>query len=237
MNKYKTLIIEDNLPFAIKIEKHLVEWGHQVLGIIDNSKEALEVIKTQEPDLIIIDINIKGQLNGVEIAHSIKNLKIPVIFITGRKDEQIYKEAQSTTGISYLVKPFDMKTLQGVIDFALPERKTGQQEKSDEQYFYIKKNNQLLKIDKTQISWLKADGNYCDFYIGTAKYTVRMSLKKVLAKLPKKEFLKIHKSHAVRISDIDGIFLSKNQIRVGEVYLPLGRNFREELLQRVKQLE
>ncbi len=236
MNRYRTLIIEDNLPFAIKIEKHLVEWGHQVLGIIDNSKEALEAIKTQEPDLIIIDINIKGQLNGVEIAHEIKNLKIPVIFITGRKDEQIYKEAQSTTGISYLVKPFDMKTLQGVIDFALPEQQLPKKKKSDEHYFFIKKNNQLIKIDKSEISWIKADGNYCDFYIGTNKYTIRMSLKKVLAKLPKKEFLKIQKSHAARITDIDGIFLSKNQIRIGEIFLPLGRNFREELLRRIKHL-
>jgi len=227
MNTHQILIVEDNLSFAIKVERHLKEWGHEVIGIMDNSEEVFNSIYLKIPTLILMDINIKGALNGVDIAAKIQSLSIPVIFITGRRDVATFEAAKKAKGIQYLVKPFDMLTLKAAIEFSFQMDTIRRQES----FLFIRKGKEMIRIGVEQIDWIKSDGNYCDLYVEGKRYSMKISMKKLLKESKLKDFIRIHKSYGVHKNKIRGVFLSENQLRVGEELLPLGRNYRDEIFQ------
>ena len=94
---------------------------------------------------------------------------------------------------------------------------------SNERDFFIRSNNKLHRLRLKDILWIHADGNYC--YINTAekKFAVKISLRRLAAKLPPKEFTRIHKSYLVRTECIDGIDIHENTVFLGQQKLPLGR--------------
>ncbi len=227
MNVHQVLIIEDNLSFAIKIERHLKEWGHEVIGIMDNSEDVFNSIYINIPTLILMDINIKGTLNGVDIAEKIQKFSVPVIFITGRRDVATFEAAKEAKGIQYLVKPFDMLTLKAAIEFS-PQREIVVEKQ--ENFLFVRKGKEMVRVGVEQIDWIKSDGNYCDLCVGDKRYSIKISMRKLLEESKLKDFLRIHKSYAVHKNKIEGVFLSENQLRVGGELLPLGRHYREEIL-------
>lgn len=237
----RIVIIEDNFPFAIELEMHLKSWGYEVIDIQDNGEDAIAVITEENPDLILMDISIIGPYNGVDVAKKIKGLDIPIIYMTGDKSRTNYQNAKTTTGISYLVKPFDMLTLKGVIEFyfkrqAEPQEKPHQSPSNSNELF-VRKNKELVKIASDSVDWISSTGNYCIISADGKKYIVRKSMKNTMSLLPKGDFVKIHKSYSIRIKSVSGIFLSENKVRVGEDMLPLGRNYRKKIVDLIKHIQ
>lgn len=237
MESQHILIIEDNLSFALELEIYLANWGSKELKTIDNSADALAYINDTPPDLILMDINIKGKLNGVEIAQKIKHLEIPIIFITGQKEEHFYEDAKNTNAVSYLIKPFDEMTLRGAIELSLlnnqiPKIIKKESRKSD--IFFIRKGKTLQKISIKDIKWVKSDSNYCDLIWGEHKSTIKMPIKKLMEQLPEDEFIRIHRQYIIRIGKIENVMLTKGIVRVEDRYFPIGRTYKKELLKRMK---
>lgn len=235
MDKHRILIVEDNFLFAVKLEKNLVEWGHEVLSILDSGANVFEFLKSETPTLILMDINLKGEFNGVDIANQISNKGIPIVFITGRTDEETFEAAKkTTTGITYLVKPFDMLTLRGAIDFN-PFLQLEKSEKSErESVLFIRKNKELVKVKTEDISHIKSDRNYCDIFAGDKIFFLKISLTKLMEELPEESFIKIHRSYVVNLGDVDSVFLSTNQIKIKDKTLPIGRKYKKDFLARIE---
>jgi len=250
--KYRILIVEDNLAFAISMEEKLHEWDHDVIGIIDNGNEAIETIQKENPDIILMDINIKGDFNGIEVAHSVKELDSSIIFVTGEKDENIFNAATNTKGISYLVKPFDMLSLRGAVELAtinkvqkaikpndsmqIEIQSSIDASTSDTKKLYFRKKKELIQIDLIDLNWMESDRNYCDLYTKDQRFTIRISLRRLQELLPTDKFIKVHKRFIVRLDAIDKVVLSKNQIHIGENIIFLGRKFRTEFLDRIRRI-
>lgn len=231
------LIIEDNLSFAIELEMNLSKWGYENVVNIDNSAEALEYIFTKSPDLILMDINIKGSLNGVQIAQKITTLNIPIIYMTGQRDEQFYADAKNTNAVSYLIKPFDELSLRGAIEFALPKKsnsKSVEIERVEEDYFFVRKKNSLSKINTKDITHISSAGNYCDIFYKDTKNTLKISLVRLMNQINDDHLIQIHKSYVIRLNKIDEIVLSKNEVKIGEYSVPIGRRYKKEFLERMK---
>ena len=110
----KILIVEDDAIIAQLLEHHLREFGHCVIDIIHNGNRALDRIYSQHPDLVCLDINLEGTVDGIDIAQVIdKKHKIPYLFITALSDESTIIRAQKVNPLAYLVKPFrgeDLRT-------------------------------------------------------------------------------------------------------------------------------
>ena len=123
--RLKVLIVEDNFSFAIELEMLLEELNYEVISKHDNSATALEAIFSKEPDLILMDINIKGELNGVEIGQKIIGLNIPILYITSFKDEATYREAAKSNMIGYLVKPIEKYSLRTAVQLAIEKAHSG----------------------------------------------------------------------------------------------------------------
>jgi len=118
--KAKVLIIEDEAIIAKDIAFTLEESGYQVIGMAKNGDLVLDLLQQIQPDVALIDINIKGSLNGIAIAKIIKEkFQFPYIFLTSHTDHETLQEASKTLPYGYIVKPFTGKDLKSNIEMAL----------------------------------------------------------------------------------------------------------------------
>jgi CheY-like chemotaxis protein len=112
----KILIVEDDFIVAIDLKIHLEKMGYHVLDITDNGNDALKKTRETNPDLILMDIHLKGNIDGIDTAQKINNLyHVPVIYVTGYNDKNTIKRANITEPFGYIVKPFEDKEIQTLI--------------------------------------------------------------------------------------------------------------------------
>ncbi len=128
---YKVLIVEDDAIIAQLIEHYLIELGHQVIDIIHNGDRALDAIHYHTPDLILLDINLEGTKDGIQLAEIIEaKYNMPYIFITALSDNRTLSRIKDLSPVSYIVKPFKEEDLRVSITIGMAnhKRKTSNQE-------------------------------------------------------------------------------------------------------------
>ena len=120
MDMVKILIVEDERLIAKVLAKNLKQIGYNVVAIIDSGELALEKIPQLKPDLVLMDIIIKGEIDGVEAASQIyKKYNIPIIFVTAYTDENVLAMGKEIGCYGYVVKPCKKQELNTAIDLAL----------------------------------------------------------------------------------------------------------------------
>ncbi|MEL7668913.1 response regulator [Methanobacterium sp.] len=116
----KIIIVEDESIVAWDLEQRLKLLGHEVVGIAASGADALNLVKNNKVDLILMDIILKGNLNGIETAILIKkDYNIPIIYNSANSDFKTLEEIKKTEPYEYLVKPFDDTKLKKAINNAL----------------------------------------------------------------------------------------------------------------------
>ncbi|MDD3135416.1 MAG: response regulator [Methanoregula sp.] len=114
------LIVEDDFIVAKLIEKSLVDIGYFVTGLVATGEEAIVKSETEHPDLVLMDINLKGKMDGIAASGKIHaTLNIPVIFLTAFSDQKTFERALATAPYGYIIKPFSLSTLSTTIEMAL----------------------------------------------------------------------------------------------------------------------
>lgn len=123
MSKTKILIVEDERIVAIDIKATLEDEGFEIVDIVISGEEAIKKALELKPDLILMDIFLKGQLNGIEATQQIKEkMDIPVIFLTAYEDKKTMDKAQETNPLGYIIKPFEEDFLVSFIKKVLPSK-------------------------------------------------------------------------------------------------------------------
>jgi CheY-like chemotaxis protein len=113
-------LIEDDPIISRTTEWRITRLGYTCCGIADNGPDAIAKINASSPDVILIDITLRGPMDGIAIAdHLGKNTEIPYIFLTGSVDAPTLAQAKATNPRGYLVKPFDDNNLKAAIEMAL----------------------------------------------------------------------------------------------------------------------
>ena len=116
----KILIVEDDFIVAIDLKLHLEKMGYNVLDITDNGNDALNKTRETNPDLILMDIHLKGNIDGIDTAQQIIDLyHVPVIYLTGYNDKNTRKRANTTEPFGYIVKPFEDNEIKILIGMAV----------------------------------------------------------------------------------------------------------------------
>ncbi|MDH7511327.1 MAG: diguanylate cyclase [Clostridiales bacterium] len=120
MEKTRILIVEDEGLIARDIENMVKNAGYEVCGVVSTGEEAVEEVDKTEPDLILMDIVLRGSMDGVEAAERIRTrVSIPVIYLTAHTDENTLERAKLTEPLGYTLKPIEQKELLTVIEMAL----------------------------------------------------------------------------------------------------------------------
>lgn len=116
MPKNKIAVVEDEGIVAMDISKCLTNLGYEVVFVADSGEKTLENIKTNPPDLILMDVELKGLLNGMDTAKIIgENHSIPIVFLTAFEDEATLKKMEELSPFGYLVKPFEDEHLKSTV--------------------------------------------------------------------------------------------------------------------------
>ena len=120
MKKASILIVEDEESIAQDIWEMLEQLGYHVLAVTDSGEEALKKIAETGPDLVLMDIQLKGGMDGVAAAHQIRrHFDIPVVYVTGSADKKTLQRAKVTAPLGFVVKPFQIRDLHSSIEVAL----------------------------------------------------------------------------------------------------------------------
>ena len=131
MNK-RILIVEDDSIVALDIQGCLSRLGHTVVGTTDRGDDAVSMSGELRPDLVLMDIRLKSDVDGVTAAQQIRDhFQIPVVYLTVYSDEATLRRAEITEPFGYVNKPFDELELQVVVDTAL--RKHEAERRSDQE--------------------------------------------------------------------------------------------------------
>jgi two-component system, response regulator PdtaR len=115
--KKNILIVEDDLILAMMNAKFIESLGHAVINNVQTGEEAVEFAKENDFDLVLMDIRLKGKMDGIEAMHEINNFKkIPAIYISGNSDPETKQRASETNMVAFCVKPFSYEELQIIIN-------------------------------------------------------------------------------------------------------------------------
>lgn len=242
----KILIVEDEMIIAANISLQLTELGYEVTGIVPRGEEALVHIKSNAPDILLLDINLKGTLDGIETAEAMqKTANIPIIYLTANIDDAHFNRAKQTHPYGFIAKPYKKLDLKRTIELTLSqvnasnngfdETKPPQSESlilSDS--VFVRHNNTMVKVDINDILYIEAERNYCRIYSKTKEHLLVMTLKDLDAKLPSQHFLRVHRSFIVNISQIKEV--ANSHIVIEKKAIPISKSLKEELLKRLQTL-
>ncbi len=124
LRKGNILVVEDERVLALDLQDQLEKLGFQVNGMVASGEEALRQIPGNKPDLVLMDIKLKGTMDGVETAALLrKQFKLPVVYLTSYTDETTLERAKATEPLGYLLKPFTHRDLQVTIELALSKHR------------------------------------------------------------------------------------------------------------------
>jgi CheY-like chemotaxis protein len=113
-------IVENDVIISAIIKMRLEHLGFLINGISKSAQQAIQSISTNKPDLILMDIGLDGEMDGIDAAIAIKNMsRIPIIYLTGYSDPETVKRAQETHPDGYIIKPFSDESLRVAITLAL----------------------------------------------------------------------------------------------------------------------
>ena len=198
-----------------------------LVGACENAFEAMETMREHPVDLVFIDIQMPG-LTGLQFIASLE-VKPLVIFITAYKQYAV--ESYDLDVVDYLVKPVAMERFVKACNrakklFELKSAKTSTVENAPD-HFFVNADYSRVKIKFDEIIWMKGYGDYIKFYLKDVQHplVIRTSFKELESELPKNQFLRIHRSYAVALSEITAV--RKNSIFLGDKELSIGETYRD----------
>ena len=241
--KTKILLVEDNENLSENVREILTIQGYEVADILDKAEEALTKIEKHLPDLILLDIQLSGKKNGIDLAEELRDsMNIPIVFLTSSSGKDIVKKVSHIKPDGFITKPFTAESMITSIELALQtytpvSRNASKIVGTDMQVtseIFIRENGWLKKIITSDIEWIKAEGSYTHIFVKGKQYTLRNTVKEVIQKLPQNQFARIHKSYIVNMKKVDA--LSSTAVKIENIEIPVGRNYYQGLLKNINKL-
>jgi DNA-binding LytR/AlgR family response regulator len=236
MEKINVLIVEDSLLVAEFIAAKLKAHNLEVVGLFVSGEDAIASLDKIVPDLVLMDIELAGAMDGISTAQIInQRFQLPIIYLSDYTDEKTVDRAKKTTPANYLSKPFNELELIRAIDLAFynAKIKTGANPRYRDQFIFIRTNNQVyLKLMFDEILYLQADRAYCNIVTETKPHTLSSSMNKVHEQLNHPDFVKVHRSFVVNLNKISAI--EGRMIRIGQHTIQMNEDTHDDLLSKFK---
>ncbi|PNW39210.1 UNVERIFIED_CONTAM: response regulator receiver protein [Euhalothece sp. KZN 001] len=125
MSTNKILIVEDEAVVSLDIARRLEKMGYEVIARLASGEEALELVQEERPDLVLMDINLQGEMDGIQTATTLyKNYGLPVIYLTAYAGESTLERAKESKPYGYILKPFKERELHAAIEIAISRHET-----------------------------------------------------------------------------------------------------------------
>ena len=256
-DKVNVLIVEDEAIVAMDLAASLTKEGYVVSGVADNACDAEELFKVTSPDIVLVDINLIGEIDGISLVENLLTVReAPIIYLTALSDAETVNRMKHTRPSAYLTKPYSIQNVHIAIELALSNfalmhtskqpvlKKNMHAVKEDEtvaepdtdkeqilqlnDYIFIKQNYRFVKVMLGDVMFAEADNNYVHLVTAEKKYTVRMSLQQLVDKINYSQFIRVHRSYLVNMSTINNF--TDSELQAGKYTVPIGRNYRDTFI-------
>ncbi len=150
----RILVVEDERIVARDLETTLTRLGHQVAGVVSSGEDAIQQAEAELPDLVLMDIVLKGRVDGIEAARVIRErFDIPVIYLTAYADDTTFQRAKSTLPASYLFKPFKERELRIAVELAIYGQTVRRRLKHNEQEYVqsLDRSDAVIVADEHEV--------------------------------------------------------------------------------------
>ncbi|GGW40411.1 response regulator [Arenibacter certesii] len=235
--KTRILIVEDDMIIAANISLQLSNLGYEVTGLVTRGEEAIIHAKSDKPDIILLDINLKGDLDGISAASKIQeNHNIPIIYLTANSDEATFTRAKATHPYAFISKPFSNLDLRRTIALVVEQIKGSSEGVVDgfqniqvlDDRIFVRHNGKMMKLLLDDISYIEADRNYSNLVTPNGSYLISTTLKVLETELKNHKFIRVHRSYMVNISKLD--IVGEHHLEIKRKVIPLSKSFKQHLL-------
>tara|TARA_R110000787_G_scaffold152436_1_gene266333 strand:- start:1887 stop:2576 length:690 start_codon:yes stop_codon:yes gene_type:complete len=226
MNQEKSVfIVEDNALNRITLETILEDYNYNIVGSYANAEEAWEILKNINVAIVLIDINLAGDKDGIWLGSKIRKYNnTAFVYLTAYGDNETIHKVKKTNPNGYLMKPYNEPTLLTTIDIAISNfsnyKETGAS-------IYIKDSSIRVKLNLDDINYIQSDGNYLHVFLNHKKHLVRAKLTDFLKELPETTFAQVHQRYAINISKVD--MIGNGFVMLGKEEIPVSKRYKTEI--------
>jgi DNA-binding LytR/AlgR family response regulator len=228
---------------AANISLQLTKLGYEVTGILPRGEEVLPHLADNEPDIILMDIQLKGALDGIATAKALQaDYDIPLIYLTANADDTHFERAKGTRPYAFISKPFKKLDLQRAIELTLARRAEEAdaaelEENSDAPFLlsdriFVRHKDKIVKVFLDDIRYIEADRSYCRIMTTGTEYLLSIPLRSLAEKLQDERFLRVHRSYLINLRQLDEI--AENHVVIGQQAIPISKSYKEEFLRRIR---
>lgn len=227
------LIVDDD-EIARRSVQHCVERTDflHLAGSCASIPDALKVIHDKKIDLIFLDVEMP-EMSGLDFLRTFKEIP-QIILITGKKEYAA--EAFDYDVTDFLLKPVEYgRFLKAAMKAqSIHESMQVKEENGEDSLFIRKEGSRLVRLPAREIIWVEALADYVNIYTKEGRHTILATMKSIEAKLPQKDFIRIHRSFIVRLDQV--IEIEENSVVLNGKVLPVSRSHKEDLFRRLKLL-
>ncbi len=232
VEKVKILIVEDEVVLGMDMAQRLKQLGYEVLPVAKNPEQAMTLLETHHPDILILDIKLgKNKMDGIDLAYEIRKLyDLPYIFLTSHAGDDLVQRAKAVQPAAYILKPFNAKEIKIALEIALSNF-SGVRNQSDaanafkiKDSLFLRKDLHFKRVKFEHILWLQADSNYTEIHTISDTFIYSALLKKVESVLPRNQFYRVHRSYVINKENISGF--EGNHLLVQSEKIPVSKQYR-----------
>ncbi|MCU0376353.1 MAG: response regulator [Chitinophagaceae bacterium] len=244
-NRVKILVVEDEMLIAAKISLQLTTLGYEVTGILPRGEEALQHCEANGPDIVLLDIQLKGSISGIETAAALRKHypNIAIIYLTANSDEATFNQAKATRPEAFIAKPFKQLDLQRAVELAISRMDESKNVVADipvagdhpfilSDRIFIKYKEKMVKIMLDEILYIEAERNYSRIFTPKKQHILSITLKVIEDKLPVTLFQRVHRSYIINLKHVDEV--AEQHVTIAQFSIPLGAGMKAQLLERLQ---
>ena len=201
-----------------------------VVAVCENALDASRMLRTQPVDLLFLDVEMPG-MTGIELIRSLTR-KPEIVLVTGKEEYAV--EAFEYDVADYIVKPVTVERFLKAVDRAVGRLRTDVEAPLQDDSVFVKVDSRFVKVELRDVQWVEAAGDYVTIVTENDRFTVHSTMKSMENLLPADRFLRVHRSHIVRVDKIRS--LEETTIVIGKKLLPVGDSYRAALRDRLTLL-
>ena len=234
----RIILVEDDWIIAKEIVYSLQDLGFEVIGTYDTGEEGLQQIIKSQPDIVLLDIDLSGELSGIDVAKRLKEeTSIPFVFLTALADSNTIRQAKVVEPYAYLVKPVKPESLYSTIEVTLynaAHKKEPVPAGAITESIFVKSKNRLEKLMLKDILWIEASDIYALICTANGKHLLNTSLKTVEERLAVPAFIRVHRSYIVNLDKVEA--LEEDNLIINNSKIPIGKTYRDKLMSKLSFL-
>jgi DNA-binding LytR/AlgR family response regulator len=242
MHPIRILAIEDEPIHAETLRMVIEELGYVLIEVANNIQEFQRLVIATVPDILLIDIDLGAELDGIELATKVRaSQPVPIIFVTAYKDTKTILRATEASASAYITKPYEASSLQAAIEIAVARQATATSVNHRDalpfpKSIFVKHEGRLVKVNLDDIRCIEVKEKFCYIHTKTENLDVNVRLKELMDLLPASQFIQVHRSFIVAINHISELSPGQSTLKIDQQEIPIGKNYKDDVLHRVAKI-